>query len=245
MGKKLINAFIVGAAVGLVGHLLMVLTALIVPADFVTPVAMVIFGVISAGAIASGAYLKIAAFGGEGAAIPLCGLMFGAAAARAEAQAKGAPAGKAIRKGFVSIITVVGIGFVICFILGLITKNPGVTMAKELSLPLQFLCAAAFGGVICALTQLLACFKIPFPAVAVIMMAVFGGVLTWVGVVPALNLWGAGGITATAVGCGNGAYMGGSLLALAAVLLNVVLVFMGALAGGAMMKKMPAPPQQQ
>ena len=253
MGKKLFNAFVVGVVVGLTGHFLMILSAMIVPSDFVTPVAMILFGLISSIIIANGAYMKIAAFGGEGAAIPLCGLMFGAAAARAEAQAKGASAGKAIVKGFTSIIIVVGIGFIISFVLGLITKNPGVSTAKELSLPLQFLCAAAFGGIICAITQILACLKIPFPVIAIIMMAVFGGVFTWIGFIPTLNQWGAGGICATAVGCGNGAYMGGALLALAgvpvpliiAILLNVILVFMGALAGGAMMKKMPSAPTQE
>ena len=42
---------------------------------------------------------------------------------------------------------------------------------------MSFLYAMIFGGVICALTQLLAEFKLPFPAIAVIMMTLGGGIL--------------------------------------------------------------------
>lgn len=121
-GKRIGRAFIVGAVMGLIGQILMNIFGAFVPADFVTPVAMIVFGIISAGVILSGLYFKVAKFGGDGAAIPLTGLMFGAAMAAGGEKAKGASNGKAFLKGFVTIITVLGIGFVICFVLGLILK---------------------------------------------------------------------------------------------------------------------------
>ena len=79
MGKRIGKAFIVGAVFGLIGQILMTIFARFAPADLVTPIAMVMFGLLSVILIVSGLYFKVAQFGGEGAAIPLCGLMFGAA----------------------------------------------------------------------------------------------------------------------------------------------------------------------
>ena len=247
MFNKIWGAFIIGVVIGIIGHLLMLLTSLVVPSDLVTPVAMLIFSILSTIVIANGTYIKIAAFGGEGAAIPLSGLMFGAAMVRAEAQIKGDSAGKAIMKGFWSIFTIVGIGLLLCIIIGLFSKNPGSTSVESLSLLLQFVASAVFGGLTCAITQILSNLKIPFPIVAEIIVVGFGGFLTWAGLIPTLQQWGAGGVNSTGIGCGNGAYIGAAIFSstgvpiplIIAISVNVIIIFIGALAGGSMMKKMP------
>ena len=118
--KRIGKAFIVGGAAGLVGQILMTLAGSFVPADLVTPVAMLIFGILSIFVIRSGLYLKIAQFGGDGASIPLCGLMFGASMAAKAAKAQGASSGKAWAAGFSAIIKVLSVGFIISLVLGLI-----------------------------------------------------------------------------------------------------------------------------
>lgn len=116
-----------------------------------------------------------------------------------------------------------------------------------------FLYAILIGGVICAVTQLLVEVKLPFPIVAVLLMAVGGGVLSYTGTLDWLMSLGAGGVAVTALGCGNGAYAGGVALLqgnLAPTLMVagvcIVLVFLGALAGGWLLKKHPEclPPEE-
>ncbi|MBQ6621849.1 MAG: hypothetical protein IJH75_03355 [Mogibacterium sp.] len=109
-----------------------------------------------------------------------------------------------------------------------------------------FLYAMLFGGVICAVTQLLAEFKLPFPAIAVIMMVVGGGLLTKAGLVVWMNAVGAGGPSVTAVGCGNGAYTAGAAAAagvgaplIICALINIILIALGAFCGIRMAAKMP------
>lgn len=119
--KRIGKAFIVGGCVGLVGQVLIALASIWIPDPaLVTMAAMLVFGVISVAVIGSGLYAKIAAFGGDGAQIPLCGLMFGAAMTRAMAQRAGASRGKAVLAGFAAIMKVLGTGFVLAFVLGLL-----------------------------------------------------------------------------------------------------------------------------
>ncbi len=103
--------------------------------------------------------------------------------------------------------------------------------------------AAIIGGVICATAQILAELKVPFPVIAIIYTSL-GGLLTLLGVVPALQALGSAGISVTAMGCGNGAYnsaiemMSGNVVAILLVLaLNVALVLGGALCGCALAKR--------
>ena len=49
---------------------------------------ILLFGIVAVGLIASGLYFKIAKLGEEGAAIPVCGLMLGAATDAAAARAE-------------------------------------------------------------------------------------------------------------------------------------------------------------
>ncbi len=80
MAKRIGKAFLVGCFVGLIGQILiLILGALGVSNDMVVMAAMLAFGVIAVVMIVSGFYFKLSAFGGSGAAIPVCGLMFGAA----------------------------------------------------------------------------------------------------------------------------------------------------------------------
>lgn len=118
---------------------------------------------------------------------------------------------------------------------------------------MAFVYAIVIGGAICALTQLLTELKCPFPLTALIMMVLGGGLLTYTGTLNWLLSLGAGGVAATAVGCGNGAYSAGTqiLTGSAAPLilcaaLNIILVLLGALAGGRLLKKHPEclPPEE-
>ena len=83
---------------------------------------ILLFGVVAVGLIASGLYFKIAKFGEEGAAIPVCGLMFGAATGAAAARAAGKSNAQAFLTGFWGVIKVLGTGYVLAFILGLLLR---------------------------------------------------------------------------------------------------------------------------
>ena len=123
MAQRIGKAFVVGAVLGLVGQILMLICGLLVPADLVTPVAMLLFGVLSMVLILTGVFPKVMDWGGAGAAITLTGLMMGAAGGAIDAGKEGAPAGKAFMKGFLQVLVVVGAGFVINAALGLLIRR--------------------------------------------------------------------------------------------------------------------------
>ena len=110
-----------------------------------------------------------------------------------------------------------------------------------------FVYAFLIAGCICALTQLLSSLKIPFPLVALLLMVIGGGICTRLGFFDALNALSAGGPAVTAMGCGNGAYNAGAVLAntgittplILTVALNVALVAMGAVCGPLLRKRFP------
>lgn len=112
---------------------------------------------------------------------------------------------------------------------------------------MSFLYAFLIAGAICALTQLLSETKAPFPLIAIALMTLGGGLLTKFGIIDALNALGAGGLAVTALGCGNGAYNAGIALKMSGnvmpliltLLLNVILVAMGALCGSKLLEKFP------
>lgn len=72
--------------------------------------------------ICSGFYFKVMKAGYNGAAIVLSGLMFGSATGTAAAQKAGKSAGKAFLIGFWSVIKILGIGFILAVLLGMILK---------------------------------------------------------------------------------------------------------------------------
>lgn len=112
---------------------------------------------------------------------------------------------------------------------------------------MSFVYAFLIGGVICALAQVFSELKVPFPLTAILFMGIGGGLLTRLGLVDVLNALGTGGVSATAVGCGNGAYNAGAALAavgnpaplILTALLNIVIVAMGAISGLAIYRKFP------
>ena len=119
MAKRLLNAFIFGGCVALVGQFFLMIAAMIVPDQtLATIVAMLFFGFLGAILIASGIYDKLAKFADFGAEQPICGLMNGATMNTVLAKAQGAPAGKAFLKGFCMVALIVGSGFAISAILG-------------------------------------------------------------------------------------------------------------------------------
>ena len=121
MAKRLLNAFVFGGCIALVGQLFLMIAAMIVPDQtLATIIAMLFFGFLGAILIASGIYDKLSKFADFGADQPLCGLMYGATMNTALAKAQGAPAGKAFFKGFCIVALIVGIGFVISAVLGAI-----------------------------------------------------------------------------------------------------------------------------
>lgn len=115
------TAFATGAAVGLLGQIIIFLISLFIPdSSMAVMLGMLVFGILSVIAICTGFYYKVIAFGKNGAAIPVCGLMFGAAEGAAAAKAAGAGSLQAFFKGFAGVISVLGTGFLLCVILGLI-----------------------------------------------------------------------------------------------------------------------------
>lgn len=110
-----------------------------------------------------------------------------------------------------------------------------------------FIYAFLIAGCICALPQLLASLKIPFPLAALLLMVLGGGVCTKLGVFDRIAGFSQGGLAVTAMGCGNGAYNAGVALAIAktavplalTAALNIVLVAMGAACGSLLRKRFP------
>ncbi len=121
MLKKVGKAFLTGGCIGLVGEALIQLASLwIADSTMAMMAGILLFGFVAVVLILSGLYFKISAFGGDGAAIPVCGLMFGAAMGAAQAEAQGASKGKAALSGFLGVIKVLGTGYLLAFMLGLI-----------------------------------------------------------------------------------------------------------------------------
>lgn len=121
MLKKIGRAFLVGGCIGVVGEALIQLASLwILDRTTAMMAGILMFGVVSVGLIISGAYFKIVQFGGDGAAIPVCGLMFGAATGAAAAEEMSGSKGKAFLSGFLGVIKVLGTGYVLAFLLGLV-----------------------------------------------------------------------------------------------------------------------------
>lgn len=120
MAKKLANAFLMGGGVGIAGQFFItVLSGGLPDATLVVLISMLFVGLVGAFLIASGVYSKLSRFAKTGADIPVCGLMYGAANFRAEAEKNGIQAGKAFLQGFCRVMTVVAVGFGISFVLGL------------------------------------------------------------------------------------------------------------------------------
>ena len=108
-----------GGCIGLAGEALIQLAGLFIKDPTMAMMAgILLFGIVAVGLIASGLYFKIAKLGEEGAAIPVCGLMLGAAAARAAGKSKG----QAFLAGFWGVIKVLGTGYVLALALGLLLR---------------------------------------------------------------------------------------------------------------------------
>ena len=121
MLKKVGRAFLTGGCIGVVGEALIQLASLLIPDATVSiMVGVLLFGIVAVALILSGVYFKIAEYGGDGAAIPVCGLMFGAATGAAASEAAGESKGKAFLTGFLGVIKVLGTGYILAFLLGLL-----------------------------------------------------------------------------------------------------------------------------
>lgn len=115
------KAFVVGAAAGLIGQILLSIVSLGIPDPALAGMATAcLFGLLSVWLILSGIYFLVGKFGNDGASIPLCGLMFGAAIQSAAAWKAGTTGKKAFLFGFTNIIKMIGIGYASAFILGLL-----------------------------------------------------------------------------------------------------------------------------
>ena len=118
MLKKFGKAFLVGGCIGLAGEALIQLAGLFIKDPTMAMMAgILLFGIVAVGLIASGLYFKIAKLGEEGAAIPVCGLMLGAATGAA-----GKSKGQAFLAGFWGVIKVLGTGYVLALALGLLLR---------------------------------------------------------------------------------------------------------------------------
>ncbi len=248
MIRRIVKGFLVGGLMGLIGQVIfLVISKTAIPSDMIVPATMLTYGFVSVALILSGLYFKLAAFGGHGADLPISGLMFGAAMTCADAKRSGRGTLASFFAGFWMIMKILGAGFVVAFVLGLVLgPYKGSVPVEAPSLGMQFLWAFVVCGLLCAFAQLLTEAKVPFPIVAMALIAIGGGLLTRFGVLDTLNTLTGAGATVTAVGCGNGAYGTGILAAagiwvpfLITVLLNCVLVAMGSLCGLALAGKNP------
>ena len=120
--KRCGGAFVAGGLAGIIGQLMIYVAGLFTPADYAVLVAMLLYGVIGVVMICTGFYFKAMQYGYNGAAIVLSGLMFGSATGAAEALAQGQTPVKAFLIGFWNVIKVLGTGFILAFILGMIIK---------------------------------------------------------------------------------------------------------------------------
>ena len=121
--QRVVKAFLVGAAAGLTGQILLMFLSLAIPDPAMAGMASaVVFGLISLGLILSGLYFPIGKFGNDGASIPLSGLMFGAAILSAAARKAGATEKRAFLYGFFNVMKMIGIGYISAFILGLLLR---------------------------------------------------------------------------------------------------------------------------
>ena len=120
--KRAARAFIAGGCIGTLGQVMIRICGIFVPAEFSVLIAMLVFGAISSIVIIAGLYDPIAKFAANGAAIPVCGLMYGAAMQTAGEIRNGAKVSRAVGKGFAGVFKVLGTGFILAFILGLLLK---------------------------------------------------------------------------------------------------------------------------
>ncbi len=121
MGKRILRAFAVGAGAGVIGQIIvLIVSQFVTDPTATTLLSMLLFGVVAAVLIVTGIYGKIAKFGGEGAGLALSGLMFGATGACVEKIKNGESKVKAVFGGFWSVFKVLGIGFIISMVLGMI-----------------------------------------------------------------------------------------------------------------------------
>ncbi|MCC8128023.1 MAG: hypothetical protein LIO92_11620 [Clostridiales bacterium] len=121
-GKRVLHAFTVGAAGGIIGQIILSLVSAVVPdAVQATLISMLLFGIVGAMFILSGIYGKVAQFGEEGAGLVLSGLMFGATVNCVEKIRSGEPNGRAALIGFSKVFMILGTGFIISLVFGLIT----------------------------------------------------------------------------------------------------------------------------
>lgn len=121
MAIRTVRAFLTGGFIGIIGQVLVKLCSLVVTdVTAVVMAAIFLFGVLSMFVVSSGLYNKVTRFGGNGAAIALCGLMNGAANAASACRKSGESIGKAALSGFLAVFKVLGTGFALCFLVGLL-----------------------------------------------------------------------------------------------------------------------------
>lgn len=120
MIKRAGKAFLVGGSIGLIGQILIEIASLAVSdPTMAMMLGILIFGFVAVGMVLSGMYFKISEFGGNGAAIPVCGLMFGAATSTAAEIKSGKTKKQAFLAGFKGVMMVLGSGYALAFLLGI------------------------------------------------------------------------------------------------------------------------------
>lgn len=246
MWKRICSAFIVGGICGLIGQLVIVLISFTgLTGSPLIMVSMLGFGILTVISILCGGYFHISNFGNSGAAIPLSGLMFGAAASTASRIKKGETL--PLIKGFWDVFRILLIGYILACLLGIILgAYPGTLSVKTPSLFMQFVYSMIIAALISSITQFLVEIKINFALVAILSMSLGGGVLTRFGFIDYLNTLGAGGLSVMALGSGNAGYASGVAIKngdfstfFIVLALLVILVGMGALCGGYILKHYP------
>jgi hypothetical protein len=119
--KRLAGAFVVGGCAGVVGQLFITFFSFVLTdAMLAVMLSMLCVGLIGAVLVLTDVYPKISRFGGFGAELPVCGLIYGASCLAAIALKAGATPGAAFKKGFSVVAAITFIGFTISAVIGFV-----------------------------------------------------------------------------------------------------------------------------
>ncbi|MFA6808806.1 MAG: SpoVA/SpoVAEb family sporulation membrane protein [Eubacteriales bacterium] len=121
--KNLLNTFIVGGVLGVLGQVLFTIYIGLLGPDspMLITLLLVSMGLIGAILFTLGLYQKLEAVAGFGAILPFSGLAAAIAGAIVRTRSAGEPIGKAIKSGLMLVVIVVGIGSVLSIGVGVIT----------------------------------------------------------------------------------------------------------------------------
>ena len=260
VGQRLGGAFVVGGLIGLLMQGIMMAVGMALPGpmkQLVSPVSLVVLGLVGMVLVLTGAYKKIDKVGGFGAAVMFCGLVDSVAGVFMGAAMKdGGKASSGVKACAKFAVVMLGSFTAVGIVLGLLlARTPGVLASMDVEGaarlapgPEIFLYAFAMGGAISVVGEaVLALTHAPFPAV-ILGNAFVGILLSIFGATACLEALTGGGLAATIVSAGANAVLGGATIvlggtpmrAIVLVLVMVLVAVMGMVCGAVMLGRAKA-----